>query len=250
MKIATYNCLAPSFTNPKFYPYATPEILDANFRAELICGEIKRANPDIICLQEIESELFQKLRSELSEHDGAWTKRIGQKYKDGSSIFWRKNLFEPIGSNAIELAGGSKISQKMTLTDKNSGKNIIIYSVHLEGHPDKDDIRFKEINTILNENVQCDAKIIAGDFNVRPNTPVYNHFEKFNMIDLCKDVYRKDYYTIQTHNIKKVCDFIFANGLKTIRVYEPTFDSENLPNQHQGSDHYLISAEAEYPLES
>lgn len=46
-------------------------------------------NPDIFCLQEVESKSYEYLKNNLENFDGNYTKKPGDKL-DGCATFWKK----------------------------------------------------------------------------------------------------------------------------------------------------------------
>ncbi len=57
-KVASYNILADSYINPAWYPGTDAELLDPAHRHPALVERIARMAADVICLQEVESDVF------------------------------------------------------------------------------------------------------------------------------------------------------------------------------------------------
>ena len=50
----SYNLLADHMALPKYFPYASPQVLDFRFRGPRLIEEIGMSNASLICLQEVD----------------------------------------------------------------------------------------------------------------------------------------------------------------------------------------------------
>ena len=65
LSIATWNLLAPCFTKPSKYPWASPESLTWPRRQEKIVARLAAVDADAVCLQEVEVALWDGLHERM-----------------------------------------------------------------------------------------------------------------------------------------------------------------------------------------
>jgi CCR4-NOT transcription complex subunit 6 len=97
-----YNILSNKFATSQMYFYCPIWALEWNYRKVRILSEIKRLDPDILCLQELETCQFEEcFRPELSHHGYEGTFYAKSTYKtmnererraiDGCAIFYKSH---------------------------------------------------------------------------------------------------------------------------------------------------------------
>jgi mRNA deadenylase 3'-5' endonuclease subunit Ccr4 len=100
IRILTYNILADQYTSQEFaqkviFSHVAPEVLDFNYRKQLIFKQLHRSGADVICLQEVDAKVFERYLYPMMEgigFEGVYANKAGQVY-EGSALFYRKELF-------------------------------------------------------------------------------------------------------------------------------------------------------------
>ena len=98
VNLCTFNTLAQTYTNGKYFPYASHTSLTRTKRLSNVSKQIHSLNPDVICLQEVDSDLIEpfwrKTVSTPMDYTLFYVKRPFK--KDSEVIMWKNDLFEPV----------------------------------------------------------------------------------------------------------------------------------------------------------
>lgn len=100
----SYNVLSSSYAAPEMYPYCPKEYLDWETRGQSIIDEINHYECDVICLQEVELEVFLRFFSptlEVKGYDGVFAPKsrantmsdAKRRLVDGCAIFWKTGKY-------------------------------------------------------------------------------------------------------------------------------------------------------------
>jgi endonuclease/exonuclease/phosphatase family metal-dependent hydrolase len=182
---------------------------------------------DIFCLQEVTTDLYDKLLKILARHNS----HLGDYYSsldERLAIFIRKGIAvekinettlcknrEVEGNEGHNIIIGSKL-QYLTFVD--GQKNFMIANVHglWVNRKHKTDTseritQSKKINKVLDK--FNGAKILCGDFNLLPNTESITMIEKNSMKNLIKDygvaTTRSSFFPIKD---VKFADYVFTSS--------------------------------------
>lgn len=98
-RIVSYNLLADFYTDTeysrtKLFPYATPSILDIDFRKQLFMHELLGYHCDVMCLQEVDQRIFEYdlcHRFGREHLKGVYTPKVP--LPEGLAIFYNMNKF-------------------------------------------------------------------------------------------------------------------------------------------------------------
>lgn len=211
--VMTYNVLAQSYTSHKVFSSSPRWTLRATPRrranVQHICAHVEDHNVDILCLQELESELKAALSRQLSDFVfTAYKKRTaanGKEKRDGSGIFWRRDKFNCVHDNAnenhIELndisqdvnylpligeADGARrdcVCAVVCLQELETGITLVIACAHLFWNPIyplvklAQAIRVRRAAIDLAEKHGAKHVILAGDWNSMPNSSAFSFLE-------------------------------------------------------------------------
>lgn len=113
-RVATYNVLAEIYATGQQYPYCDFWALSWEYRFHNILREIMDANPDVLCLQEIQADHYDThVIGALHEagYDGVFKQKTRQSMGlagkvDGCALFWRRAKFHLVESYSIEVRYG------------------------------------------------------------------------------------------------------------------------------------------------
>ena len=110
LRVMTYNILADQYASTDtakdvIFSHCSPEFLAWQYRRPLILKEILDYKPDVACLQEVDASAFELLlQPGLGAFglDGVYTNKAGR-VKEGSATFWRRDRFDIIDRQELEM---------------------------------------------------------------------------------------------------------------------------------------------------
>eukprot|EP01060_Flectonema_neradi_P029447 TRINITY_DN4079_c0_g2_i1.p1 TRINITY_DN4079_c0_g2~~TRINITY_DN4079_c0_g2_i1.p1 ORF type:complete len:478 (+),score=65.80 TRINITY_DN4079_c0_g2_i1:110-1543(+) len=150
-----------------------PQWLEWSHRCKLVLAEIKRIDPDIIGLQEVDH--WEDLISELPEYEGYFTAKTG--FKDGVCLLWRKSKFKASYSKVVRFSRGAQVTLLkrllMRTSDPNKFRPILAISTHLKAgftqqyettREDQSQGLMKLVSSIH----EGEAIVILADMNAHP----------------------------------------------------------------------------------
>lgn len=165
--VMTWNVLAQAYVKPDRYPLSPPEDLRLEPRRQRIVAHLVSRDADVLCLQEVEPDLFEAVQQALPEHTGIHGSRPGR--PDGSAVFFRTAAFSLHEHEILPLEEDHvAVVAHLGQGDQRLG----IVSTHLRWQrrdtPREAHVGRRQLLSIL-EHVDpgppADAWIIAGDFN-------------------------------------------------------------------------------------
>lgn len=207
ISVGTYNILC-NFYSYKC-TYAPSWVINAELRRENILQNIFSYNVDILGLQEIEVDSYDRfykenLYNKLS-YDSVFYSRRGtsilsdSRSVDGCAIFWKRDKFRLIDKKLIDFTDIILKDKRFThhqniltrnckrdniavlIVLENNEKNlIVVVNTHLYWHPDYSDVKLIQTLLIIEEIEKFKLKyneppiLFIGDFNSLKNSPVYN----------------------------------------------------------------------------
>lgn len=204
MKIFTYNILAPSLAaweNYKNHKYCPKKYMIWSYRKKLIMKQILVSDADVICLQEIQNDIYYNIIPKMYKcgYIGIFTpknKSVITGVIDGCAIFI-KQTYQFIKFKSIDYYNlYKKYLRKNTLiADTRRGKKamcglvclikkintnyqFVISTIHLIADPTIPDVKNLQTICVLNElSLMSESGkipfILCGDFNSLPNSSVY-----------------------------------------------------------------------------
>ncbi|XP_010465952.1 PREDICTED: carbon catabolite repressor protein 4 homolog 3-like isoform X2 [Camelina sativa] len=165
------------YTNVSF-PY-----LKWGYRKRLICEELIRLNPDIICLQEVDKyfDLFSMM--EKAGYAGSYKRRTGDNI-DGCAMFWKADRFRVLERENIEFSQFGmcdNVAQLAVLElRKCKSRKILLGNIHVLYNPNKGDVKLGQIRSLCSKAHLLSKKwgdipiVLGGDFNSTPQSPLYS----------------------------------------------------------------------------
>lgn len=202
--IMSYNILAQSLVRRDQFPYCSKLALKMNHRKQNIIQELLHYSPDIVCLQECESILYNILCKQLTQYKSQYiaatrTNNDTQKLH-GIAILYKHSIFEqvdyksimfndehthnidPASAEYMEL-GRNNVAQIILLRPLNTdidGYGLCVTNTHLFYHPQFNYTRLLQANTILQYVQQYNIKfnycvMYCGDLNTTPDDLLYKY---------------------------------------------------------------------------
>ncbi|XP_045489913.1 protein angel homolog 2 isoform X1 [Pieris rapae] len=233
-RVLSYNVLAQNLLecHPYLYKDCTPTNLIWEERFLKIFNQIINANPDIICLQEVEEARLTDFTSKL-ETIGFKTFFKKKKIKqDGCAIFFRSSKFEMIDNLTVEfhqpnlpILNRDNVAclAKLKLRDKPDSMPIVVVTTHLLYNPRRMDVRLAQIRLLLAEidrfayyntgrNRGHWPIVLTGDFNSQPNSQVVQLIREGYLSD---PIVNDDHSDWRNINVTNNCEHLslFMNRL-------------------------------------
>lgn len=189
--VMNYNVLAYYFTKYEYFPYCNENYLHVKYRAPRIVNEIEKVDPDILCLQECDFDLFSEYYLPNLEALGYTCH-----YKASSSnrivinvVCYKRRAFSLEEEFKIDLNdeltkrdeafNKYKDATVICMTHRSSGKRLIVVNTHLYWNPDFEFVKYGQICKIvkdLEKKYSANAPILlCGDFNSLPNSNVIRY---------------------------------------------------------------------------
>lgn len=208
--IASYNVLAQNLLveNNYLYRNCDGKYLQWNIRKELLLSELKRLNPDILCLQEVNEEHFGDFflpQLHRLGYSGFYKKRTGQR-KDGCATFFKREKFDcqliyPVEylMPEVPLLDRDNVALVLLLQPKRCDRAIdaavCIANTHLLFNPRRGDIKlaqlmrlFAEIDKLVYKesssplDLTYHPVVICGDFNLEPFSNLYDFVRRGSLM--------------------------------------------------------------------
>ncbi|XP_053295221.1 2',5'-phosphodiesterase 12 [Pleuronectes platessa] len=216
MRVVSYNILADVYAQTELsktvlYPYCAPYALQLDYRQNLIKKELAGYNADIICLQEVDPEVFEdSLIPALDAFglDGVF--KLKERQHEGLSTFYRRSKFQLLSRHDImlsealtsdpihsELLERVSANSDLTLKDrilkrstslqvsiledlKTPGRKVCVANTHLYWHPKGGNVRLvqmgvalKHLSHVIREVAPGAPLLFCGDFNSTPSSGVF-----------------------------------------------------------------------------
>ncbi|XP_077522135.1 protein angel isoform X1 [Amblyomma americanum] len=201
--VLSYNVLAQGLLedNPYLYQHCSEEVLQWPLRRQNLLSELREANADILCLQELQEDHYEAdFRPELEKmgYGCLYKQRTGDK-RDGCGIFFKKSMFEldrfePVEYSRSEVPVLDRDNVALIAMLKPQGRDIrlggdfrlCVSTTHLLFNPRRGDIKLAQLCLLLAEIDRLAACgqsldgtplyfpiLLCGDMNSEPHSPLY-----------------------------------------------------------------------------
>ncbi|CAN8000640.1 unnamed protein product, partial [Ixodes hexagonus] len=204
--LMSYNILAQGLLEDNLYLYQhCPEhLLYWPLRRDNLLAEIRQANADIMCLQELQEDHYEQVfEPELKKlgYGCLYKRRTGNK-RDGCGIFYRESLFELDRHELVEFArtGVTVLDRDnvaiVALLKPRSPEGSVGFSpdfrlcvstTHLLFNPRRGDVKLAQLCVLLAEIDRMASRgtsdtdgaplyfpvVLCGDMNSEPHSPLY-----------------------------------------------------------------------------
>ncbi|KAK3308286.1 Endonuclease/exonuclease/phosphatase [Chaetomium strumarium] len=183
LSILTWNILCDKFATPTLYGYTPPTALSWDYRKQRIIQELRERDADILCLQEIATDVFRDFFSPELAQDGYkgvhWprpkAKTMSEKDAqavDGCAVFYKANKwilldkqlldYANIAINRPDMKNQHDIFNRVMPKDnialicffesRQTGARVIVANTHLAWEPTLADVKLVQ-TAILMENL-------------------------------------------------------------------------------------------------
>lgn len=183
-RAVSYNVLAQAYVKPERYRGVEPEALHPRTRRDRLLQRIDALAPDLLCLQEVEPDLFAELQTILPGHEGTLESKRGR--PDGCATFVRRTRFVTERTRTLHYrvcdAGYDHLALVTWIRDLEGSRSIAVANTHLRWQPAETPpsrhqglAQLIELLELLEQETGDAAPLIAGDLNAMSNGPVIEH---------------------------------------------------------------------------
>ena len=165
-RLLTWNLLAPVYAPPQKYPWSDPTVLEWSYRKPRIIQTIVDSRADLVCLQEVQIDLWDEFLADLPEGYTGLVQKQSCKHPVGCALLIRDQNNWKI----VETESRSR-AFIVVLEEGSMKRRLYLAVVHLEAGSDKQETRWNQVKSLLkrlHNHAQDDvnpAVILAGDFN-------------------------------------------------------------------------------------
>lgn len=260
-KVATYNVLASAYIKPAWYEGVPEHLLQAESRVPALVHHIEELNADILCLQEVEVDVFAALKNRLVSqgYEGHYEQK-GHGRPDGCSTFIRKGMFTVQSSQRLEYhdqeSGPEEISGHVALllALKHDEHVIGVANTHIRwskpGTLRDEQVGYRQVMELIATCKQfepaCRDWIACGDFNYKPDSDVVRAMRDAGYAFAHAD--RPHIRTAVANGRAKLIDYVFHTAGLRAKPLDPAVitDASKLPSPDQPSDHLVLMAEFDW----
>jgi mRNA deadenylase 3'-5' endonuclease subunit Ccr4 len=259
--VATYNVLASAYIKPEWYAGVPAHLLDPAWRVPAVARSVAALDADLVCLQEVEPDVFAAVTSHLEPlgYAGSY-ERKGRGRPDGCAVLLRTAVFTLRTNRRLEYRdreGGPEIhsgSVALLAALERDGRMLGVASTHVKwaapGTPRDAHIGHRQVAELIEAcrgfDPPCRDWVVCGDFNYTPDDEVIGVMRDAGFAFAHAD--RRDARTFAGTGTAKLIDYVFHTAGLRSRPLDPhpITDDTKLPSEDQPSDHLALVAELEW----
>ncbi|XP_026380943.1 carbon catabolite repressor protein 4 homolog 3-like [Papaver somniferum] len=182
--VVSYNVLSEKNASKHggLYSNVACQFVNWDYRKKLICEELIGLDSDIICLQEVDRYNDLSATMEKEGYVGNYKRRTGDA-TDGCAMFWKPNVFKLLEGESIEFKEfelRDNIAQLSVFEMCNADTSrILVGNIHVLFNQNRGDMKLGQIRLLLSKAHALSEKwgnipmVLAGDFNITPQSAVY-----------------------------------------------------------------------------
>src|SRR2546423_3738894 len=140
ISVASYNVLADSYVSSERYPGIPSTILSPQWRRPALARHVAGLAADVLCLQEVELEVFGVLEAQLQPrgYQGYYAQKKDR--PDGCATFVRSAAFAASGATKLHYADASTGKTAsghvaLVVTLQQEGRVVAFANTHLKWDP-------------------------------------------------------------------------------------------------------------------
>lgn len=257
-KAATYNVLATAYLAKGDYSAVPKELLDLVWRVPALVRHIADLKTDLLCLQEVERDVFKALTAHLEPLGyRGHLERKGRGKPDGCATFYHAEMFTLCKVARLEYhdqeRGRTEHSGFVALLAvlQQQKKLLGVANTHLRsdppGTPRHRQISHRQVVELLRECQEfapsCDGWLVCGDLNSRPDADVVATMQATGFE--YAHAGRPEVCSAVIDGKGLLLDYLFHTSKLLPRPLDPpsVTGMKALPSPNQPSDHLAIMAE-------
>ncbi|MFT3713743.1 MAG: endonuclease/exonuclease/phosphatase family protein [Archangium sp.] len=244
----TWNVLAQKYVFADRYPQCLPEALDATARRELLVRRMRTLEADVLCLQEVEPEVFSRLETDVfgATHTGVLALKPGR--AEGCALFARKTTFDWLEHWTVKFEHGDGLALGARLQHRSAGVELAVISAHLNWEADsvapERHRGLAQMQQLLTERLRAPKArwLFAGDFNAISQSVVLERAYASGMAESCRTQRPWDTCNINGR-CRKIDYLLFSEGaLDPAPAPLPALRRDTaLPSLTEPSDHLALT---------
>ncbi|MCA9670558.1 MAG: endonuclease/exonuclease/phosphatase family protein [Myxococcales bacterium] len=256
MRVVTYNVLATRYIRRDYYPRVEQRFLDPAWRHPALVDAVGAlgADHDLICLQEVEREVFEAIEARLAPHFVGALAMKGRSKPDGAALFARRETLELETPEPLYYADNSgHLAQIAIVRAVADQRALAVANTHLRWDPPRtaraDKLGVAQIEQLLDTREQrapgCAAWLVCGDLNAAPGSDVVTTLEQRGLHCVHAG---SGAATCNANARLQLIDHLFVSAaLDATPIMPPAIEAETpLPSGEQPSDHLPLSAELHF----
>jgi mRNA deadenylase 3'-5' endonuclease subunit Ccr4 len=261
---ATYNVLATAYLGRGDYSAVPPGLLDPGRRTTALVRHIAGLGVDVLCLQEVEADVFDALRAGLEPLGYAGRCEFkGRGKPDGCATFFRTGVFALRQAVRLEYRDDEKGPGRhsgfvaLLLALGHSGRLLGVANTHLRwdrpGTPGHGQVGHRQAVELIEAcrrfDPPCDGWVVCGDFNRGPGSEVVATFRGAGFA--FAHAGRPHVRSAVANRRASLIDYLFHTGGLVARPIDPrpVEDRTVLPSADEPSDHLALTAEFDWAAE-
>ncbi|TYI53469.1 hypothetical protein E1A91_D11G006300v1 [Gossypium mustelinum] len=152
------------------------------YRKRVLCEEIMRWNPDIICMPEVDKYFDLRNTMEKAGYVGSYKRRTGDNV-DGCATFWKPDKFRLLERESIGFKGFGLRDNVAQLSVfemcRVESRRLVVGNIHVLYNPSRGEVKLGQIRFLssraqLLSNRWGNAPVVlGGDFNSTPQSAIY-----------------------------------------------------------------------------
>ncbi|XP_012488446.1 carbon catabolite repressor protein 4 homolog 3 [Gossypium raimondii] len=182
--VASYNILGDrnASKHKDLYLNVPSNYIRWGYRKRVLCEEIMRWNPDIICMQEVDKYFDLRNTMEKAGYVGSYKRRTGDNV-DGCATFWKPDKFRLLERESIEFKGFGLRDNVAQLSVfemcRVESRRLVVGNIHVLYNPSRGEVKLGQIRFLssraqLLSNRWGNAPVVlGGDFNSTPQSAIY-----------------------------------------------------------------------------
>jgi len=240
IEVVSWNVLAEAYVRAALYPRTPASVLDpVRRRAAVVERAASFRDADVVCLQEVEADVFERVSARLAGFSGRLLLKRGRSegcaiLVRGAAVAWRELVYGDASGHvaiAATLADGTHVA-----------------CTHLKWSPPETPLAehhgYRELRELLDAWARPGAGplVVTGDFNVEPQSDAIGLAIERGMRDAYASL--PEASTCVSDGRKKRIDFVLTTGdLECApRPLRALADDTPLPSDEEPSDHLPIRA--------
>ncbi|PPD68753.1 hypothetical protein GOBAR_DD34372 [Gossypium barbadense] len=182
--VASYNILGDrnASKHKDLYLNVPSNYIRWGYRKRVLCEEIMRWNPDIICMQEVDKYFDLRNTMEKAGYVGSYKRRTGDNV-DGCATFWKPDKFRLLERESIGFKGFGLRDNVAQLSVfemcRVESRRLVVGNIHVLYNPSCGEVKLGQIRFLssraqLLSNRWGNAPVVlGGDFNSTPQSAIY-----------------------------------------------------------------------------
>jgi mRNA deadenylase 3'-5' endonuclease subunit Ccr4 len=246
-RVATYNVLATAYVRADRYPDVPPDLLGPGRRHACLVEHAEGLAADLLCLQEVEQEVFTALRRRLTSlgYEGHYEKK--DRKPDGCATFFRSGVFVRREVQRLDYLGHIAL----LLVLEHEGRRLGVANTHLRWDspetPRSARVGLRQAEELLEGCERfvppCDGWLICGDFNATPEDEIVALVRQAGYEYAHAGCRRAR--SCVANGRARLIDYIFHSAaVRAVPVVPPLIgDDAPLPSAAEPSDHLALQAD-------